>query len=58
MQEYFIKSLKVIRILKIKNKRQYNKLKTELLILNIESLKYITNKRNFREIVKLAEEVV
>ena len=57
MQELYLKSLRMIKILNIKNKKQYNKLKMHFLILNIESLKYITQERNFKEIIKLAKEV-
>lgn len=57
MKELYIKSLQMIRILKIRNKKQYNKYKNYYLVLNVESLKYITGKKDFREIIKLANEV-
>lgn len=57
MEEYYEKSLRVIKLLNIKTKEEYNKLLKDYLLLNIESLKYITATRNFKEIVKYAEEI-
>ncbi len=57
MKEYYIKSLRMIKELKIKSKKEYNKLLEHYLILNTESLKYISQTRSFEQIVKLAEEV-
>lgn len=57
MQELYKKSLQMIKLLKIKNKRQYNTAKKYFKILNIESLKYITGQKSFRKIIKLANEV-
>ena len=56
MQELYEKSLRVIKLLNIKTKEEYNKLLKDYLLLNIESLKYVTGTRNFKEIVKYAEE--
>ena len=47
----------MIKILKIKNEKEYNKLLQNYLILSAESLKYISQTRNFRKIIKLAREV-
>ena len=57
MQENYLKSLQMIKILKIKNEAEYNKLLKDYLILSSESLKYISQTRDFRKIVKLAREV-
>ena len=57
MKEYYLKSLRMIKILKIKNETEYNKLLKDYLILSSESLKYISQTRNFRKIIKLAREV-
>ena len=57
MQELYKKSLRMIKELKIKRVYEYNELLKEYFILNIESLKYISQKRDFTEIVKLAKEV-
>ena len=57
MQELYNRSLQMIKTLKIKNKKQYNQYKNYYLVLNIESLKHITGKRDFQEIIKLANEV-
>ena len=54
MQETYIKSLQMIKVLKVKTKKEYNRLKNYYLVLNIESLKHITGKRNFQEIIKIA----
>ena len=58
MKEMYIKSLQMIKRLKIKNEKQYNQLLNNYLILNLESLKYISQTRSFRKIVQLAKEVV
>lgn len=57
MEEYYIKSLKIIKELGIKSKKEYNKLLEFYLILNIESLKYISQERNFKKIIEIAKEV-
>lgn len=56
MQEMYKKSLQMIKILNIKNKSDYNKLKNYHLLLNIDSLKYISQKQNFKDIIRLAKE--
>ena len=57
MKEAYIKSLQMIKQLKIKSEKEYNKLVLNYLILNVESLKYISGTRKFKKIIKLAEEV-
>ena len=57
MKETYIKSLQMIKVLNIKNEKDYNKLVKDYLILNSESLKYISRTRKFKKIVKLAKEV-
>lgn len=57
MEELYKKSLQMIRTLKIRNKKEYNRYKNYYLVLNIESLKHITGKRDFQEIIKIAKEV-
>ena len=57
MKENYLKSLRMIKILKIKTETEYNKLLKDYLILSSESLKYISQTRNFRKIIKLAREV-
>lgn len=54
MQEQFIKSLQVIRVLDIKKQSDYENLTNYFLILSSESLKYISQKNNFSEIVDMA----
>ena len=58
MKEAYLKSLQMIKELNIRNEEEYNKLLHNYLILNIESLKYISQTRSFKKIVKLAKEVV
>lgn len=55
MKEYYLKSLQMIKVLKIKNEKEYNKLLKDYLILSAESLKYISGTRRFRKIIKLAK---
>ncbi len=58
MKEAYRKSLQMIKVLRIKNAKEYNKLVDSYLILNLESLKYITGTRTFKKLKILAEEVV
>lgn len=55
MKEMYIKSLRMIKELNIKNKKEYIKLVQNYRILNFESLKYISQTRSFRKIRKMAE---
>ncbi len=57
MKEAYEKSLQMIKILEIKNEKDYNKLLKDYLILSTESLKYISQTRRFKKIIKLAKEV-
>ena len=57
MKEMYIKSLQMIKRLEIKNEKQYNELLKNYLLLNSESLKYISQTRSFKRIIRLAEEV-
>ena len=55
MKEMYIKSLQMIKELNVKNKKEYRKLVRNYLILNLESLKYISQTKSFRKIRKLAK---
>ena len=57
MEQAYLKSLQMIKLLNIKDEKEYNKLLKDYLILSSESLKYISRTRKFKKIVKLAEEV-
>ena len=57
MKEAYEKSLRMIKQLNIKNEKEYNELLKDYLILNAESLKYISRTRKFKKIIKIAEEV-
>lgn len=57
MQEMYKKSLQMIKILKIKNQKQYSEITKYFLLLNIQSLKYMSKTKDFRKIIKLAREV-
>ena len=57
MEKNYKKSLQMIKLLKIKTKREYERLLDNYLILSVESLKYISQTRNFKNILKLAREV-
>ena len=57
MQENYLKSLQMIKVLNIKIRKEYNKLLNDYLLLSVESLKYISQKDNFRQIVRQAKEV-
>lgn len=55
MKEMYIKSLQMIKELNVKNKKEYRKLVRNYLILNFESLKYISQTKSFRKIKKMAK---
>lgn len=57
MQENYLKSLQMIKVLNVKTRKEYNKLLSDYLLLSVESLKYISQKDNFRQIVRQAKEV-
>lgn len=57
MKEAYEESLRMIKVLNIKNEKEYNELLKDYLILSLESLKYISQTRRFKKIIKLAEEV-
>ena len=57
MEKEYKKALQMIKILKIKNQKQYSEITKYLFLLNIQSLKYMSKTKDFRKIIKLAEEV-
>lgn len=57
MKSAYEKSLQMIKELNVKNKKEYRKLVRNYLILNLESLKYISQTKSFRKIRKLAKNV-
>lgn len=57
MKELYIKSLQMIKNLNIKTEEEYNYLLSSYKILSLESIKYISQTRNFNRIIELAEEV-
>ena len=57
MKNEFIKSLQMIKILEIKNQEQYKNLYKDFLILSLDSLKYMSQKNNFKEIIKMANKI-
>lgn len=57
MKELYIKSLRMIKNLNVKNKKQYIKLVRDYRILNLESLRFISQTKSFRKIRKLAKNI-
>lgn len=57
MKTAYEKSLQMIKELNVKNKKEYRELVRNYLILNLESLKYISQTKSFRKIRKLAKNV-
>lgn len=57
MQEYYLKSLQMIKNLNIRNKKEYNKILSDYLVLSIISLKYYAKTNNFKKIIEKAREV-
>ena len=58
MKSAYEKSLQMIKENNIKDIKEYNKLAKKETLLSTESLKYISQTRNFKKIIKLAKEVV
>lgn len=57
MKEAYYKSLQMIKEKNIKNEKQYSELVKNNMILSAESLKYISQTKNFKKIIKYAREV-
>lgn len=57
MKEMYIKSLQMIKNLNVKNKKEYIKLVRDYRILNLESLRFISQTKSFRKIRKLANNI-
>lgn len=57
MKENYLKSLRMIKVLKIKSVKEYNKLHEYYILLSTESLKSISGTRSFRHIIRIAREV-
>lgn len=57
MKNEFIKSLQMIKILKIKNQEQYKNLSRDFLVLSLDSLKYMSQEKDFKKIIKIANEI-
>ena len=57
MQELFIKSLQMIKVLDIKKQSEYERIITYFLVLSPEGLKYISQKDTFAEIIEMAKYV-
>lgn len=57
MEKHYIISLQMIKYLCINKEKEYQKLVKSYSLLNIESLKYISQTRSFKKIIKIAEEV-
>ena len=57
MKESYKKSLQMIKVLKIKNVKEYNKLHEYYILLSAESLKSMSGTSSFRKVIRLAREV-
>lgn len=57
MDKAYKESLQMIKVLNIKNEKEYNRLLKYYLILSSESLKGKLRTRRFKKIIKLAKEV-
>lgn len=54
MKEFYEKTLQMIKILNIKNEKDYYKLMENYLLLSIDSLKYISGTKKFKKIISIA----
>ena len=57
MKNEFLKSLQMIKILNIRNQEQYKNISKDFLVLSLDSLKYISQKKDFKEIIKMANKI-
>ncbi|MEF2836076.1 MAG: hypothetical protein U0O41_08410 [Clostridia bacterium] len=57
MKSTYQRSLRMIKELNVKNKKEYRKLVRNYLILNFESLKYMSQTKSFRKIKKIANNI-
>ena len=57
MKSTYQRSLRMIKELDVKNKKEYIKLVTNYLIINFESLKYMSQTKSFRKIKKIANNI-
>ena len=57
-KEAYTKSLQMINLYNIKDEIDYNKLAKEHLLLNSESMKYISQKEDFTEVIQLSKAVI
>ena len=57
MEEYYLKSLQMIKILNIQKEKEYNELLEDYKLLSLESLKYMAKTTSFKKIIQLAKEV-
>lgn len=57
MEKMYQKSIQMIKTLDIKSEKEYNKLHKKYLLLSSQSLKYITNIKNFNKIIELANKI-
>ena len=55
MKSAYEKSLQMIKELNIKNQKEYIKLVQNYRILNLESLRFISQTKSFRKIKKMAK---
>jgi len=58
MREYYLKSLQMIIDHNITSEEEYLKIIKEYNLLSAESLKYISQERNFRKIIKMAKDIL
>lgn len=57
MKELYQYSMQMIKKFNIKSEKEYNKLHKKYLLLSSQSLKYITNIKNFNKIIELANKI-
>lgn len=57
MEKAYLKSLMIIKELNIKTEEEYREAVHNYLILSVQSLRLMTGKKKFKDIVKIAKEV-
>ena len=54
MEKAYKESLQMIKILNVKDEKEYNRLHKYYKLLSINSLKYISQEKDFKKVVELA----
>ena len=57
LKEAYKRALQTIKDLNIENEKQYRRVVDQYMLLNTTSLKFMTQKKNFSDIIEVTKEV-